>query len=246
MPALKFKTLRLLSDNVWNKKLTRIQRRILRRLKSKRRYIRKNIYLRQNWNSYIKLQAIRKLSLSYGNAPITDMHDGGPERASHIPFPLNLETRLDVILVRLHFCETIPQARQLISHRKIRVHNEMVNITREKVSRGDLISIEENSVRTMGRKVRKYFYIEILVTKIAGAVFPFNLEKRRWKKNNKIIRLMWKKNKIIRLIIRLMRKKNKTKWFRLLTKPKGCRLLLKSWFLQQSRAASMQERSSMT
>nr|KUM51426.1 ribosomal protein S4 [Picea glauca]QHR88262.1 putative ribosomal protein S4 [Picea sitchensis] len=32
--------------------------------------------------------------------------------------------------------ETIPQARQPISHRKIRVNNEMGNITRSKVSRG--------------------------------------------------------------------------------------------------------------
>jgi small subunit ribosomal protein S4 len=61
------------------------------------------------------------------------MH-GGTERASHIPFPLNPETRSDVIPVRLHFRETIPQARQPISHRKIRVNNEMGNITRSKVS----------------------------------------------------------------------------------------------------------------
>jgi len=213
MPALRFKTCRLLLENVWNKKLTRIQRRILRRLRSKRRSIRKNISLRQNFHSYIKLQAIRKLSLFYGNLPITEMH-GGTERASYIPFLLNLETRLDVILVRLHFCETIPQARQLISHRKIRVNNEMGNITRFKVSRGDLISIEDNYVRTMGRKVRKYFYIEILVNKIVGKFLDHS--ERMWRRT-------------------------KTRWFRLLEKKKGCRLLLKSWFLQQLRS-SMQEK----
>nr|QXE44330.1 ribosomal protein S4 [Welwitschia mirabilis] len=201
--------------------MTRIQRRILRRWKSIRRYGRNHIDQRQNWNSYKPLQAIRKLSLSYGNAPIIcRMHDGGPERASHIPFPLNLETRSDVIPVRIHFCETIPQARQPISHRKIRANNYLVNITRYQVSRGDLISIEENSVCSMGRKVRKYFYIEVFVRTIAGAVFPSASER------------MWTYTI--------------GRWFRLLTKPFGCRLLLTTWFLQQLRAASIIAESSVT
>jgi hypothetical protein len=36
---------------------------------------------------------------------------------SYIPCLLNQKTRSNVILVRLHFCETIPQARKPISHR---------------------------------------------------------------------------------------------------------------------------------
>jgi hypothetical protein len=61
------------------------------------------------------------------------MH-GGTQRYSHISFPINPKTILDVNLVHLHFRETIPQARQSISHRKIRVNNEMDNITCSKVS----------------------------------------------------------------------------------------------------------------
>ncbi|KAL8487028.1 hypothetical protein ACS0TY_023647 [Phlomoides rotata] len=38
-------------------------------------------------------------------------------KRSYIPFLLNPETRSDVIPVHLHFRETIPQARQSISHR---------------------------------------------------------------------------------------------------------------------------------
>lgn len=149
------------------------------------------------------------------------MH-GGTERASYIPFLLNLETRLDVILVRLHFCETLPQARQLISHRKIRVNNEMVNMTRFQVSRGDLISIGDNSViTTVGRKVRKYFYIEGFVDQIVGKCR--NHPQRRW----------------------IITKKG---WFRLLEKRQGCRLLLKSLFSQRLRSPqwrrSMQEKTS--
>lgn len=154
MPALRFKTCRLLLGNVWKRKLTIIQRRILGRLRNKKRSIKRKIDLRKNLHSYIKLQTTRKLSLFYGNLPITEMHRG-TKRTSYIPFLLNLETRLDVILVRLHFCETIPQARQLISHRKVCVNNGMVNITHFKLSHGDIISFQENDARTRGEEIGK-------------------------------------------------------------------------------------------
>lgn len=155
MPALRFKTCRLLSGNVWKRKLTIIQRRILGRLRNKNRSIKRKIDSRKNIHSYIQLQTTRKLSLFYGNLPITEMHRG-TKRTSYIPFLLNLETRLDVILVRLHFCETIPQARQLISHRKVCVNNGMVNITHFKLSHGDIISFKENYARTrIGKRIGK-------------------------------------------------------------------------------------------
>lgn len=137
----------------------------------------------------------------------------GTKRTSYIPFLLNLETRLDVLLVRLHFCETIPQARQLISHRRVCVNNGMVSITHLKVSHGDLISFQENNVRTRGEEIRRSFYIEILIDKIIGKFLNHPLR-------------MWRRTK--------------TEWFRLLKTKRGCRLLLKSWFLQQLRS-SMQE-----
>lgn len=211
MPALRFKTCRLLSGNVWNRELTIIQRRILRKLRKKKTSIKKKIYSRKNLNSYIQLQTTRKLSLFYGNLPITKMHRG-TKRTSYIHFLLNLETRLDVILVRLHFCETIPQARQLISHRKVCVNNGIVNITHFKVSHGDIISFQENDARTRGEEIRRFFYIKIFVEKIIGKFLPVR---------------MWRRTK--------------TEWFRLLKTKKGCRLLLKSRFLQKLRS-SMQEK----
>ncbi|CAN6458927.1 unnamed protein product [Victoria cruziana] len=96
MPALRFKTCRLLLGNVWNRELTIIQRHILRRLRNKKRPIKRKIYPRQNLNK---------------------MHRRA-ERTSYIPFPLNPKTRSDVISVRLHFRETIPQARQPIKIRR--------------------------------------------------------------------------------------------------------------------------------
>nr|YP_010437981.1 ribosomal protein S4 [Geum urbanum]UTB64314.1 ribosomal protein S4 [Geum urbanum] len=212
MPALRFKTCRLLSGNVWNRELTIIQRRILRRLRNKKRSIKRKIYPRKNLNSYIQSQTTRKLPLFHGDLPITEMHRG-TERTSYIPFPLNPETRSDVIPVRLHFSETIPQARQPISHRRVCVNNGMVSITHLKVSHGDLISFQENYVRIRGEEIRRSFYIEISVEKIIGKFLDHPVR-------------MWRRTK--------------TEWFHLLKTQRGCRLLLKSRFLQQL-GSSMQE-----
>lgn len=213
MPALRFKTCRLLSGNVRNKELTIVQRRILRKLRMKKRSIKKKIYPRKNRNSYIQLQTTRKLSLFHGNLPITKMHRR-TKRTSYIPFLLNPETRLDVILVRLHFCETIPQARQPISHRKVCVNNGIVNISHFKVSHGDIISFQENYARTRGEEIRRFFYIKISVEKIIGKLRGHRVRMRRRSKPKWFRRVrMWRRRK--------------TEWFRRLKTKKGCRLLLK-------------------
>nr|AHX81382.1 ribosomal protein S4 [Couepia guianensis] len=212
MSALRFKTCRLLLGNVRNRELTIIQRRILRRLRKKKKEIKRKIYPRENLNSYIQSQTTRKLSLFHGDLPITKMHRG-TKRTSYIPFLLNPETRSDVIPVRLHFCETIPQARQLISHRKVCVNNGMVSITHLKVSHGDIISFQENDARIRGEEIRRSFYIEISVEKIIGKFLDHSVR-------------MWRRTK--------------TEWFHLLKTKRGCRLLLKSRFLQELRS-SMQE-----
>lgn len=208
MPALRFKTCRLLPGNVWNRELTIIQRRILRRLRNKRRSIKRNLSLRENRNSNIKSQTTRKLPLFYGDLPLREMHRGR-ERTSYIPFLLNQETRSDVIPVRLHFSETLPQARQPISHRRLCKNNGLVSITHLKVSHGDIISFQESDAN--GEEIRRSFYIDISVEKIIGKFLPVR---------------MWRRTK--------------TEWFRLLKTLRGCRLLLKSRFLQELRS-SMQE-----
>nr|ULQ69873.1 ribosomal protein S4 [Puelia olyriformis] len=211
MPALRFKTCRLLPGNVRNRELSLIQRRILRRLRNKRRSIKRNLSQRENLNSNIKSQTTRKLSLYYGDLPIREMHRGR-ERTSYIPFLLNQETRSDVIPVRLHFSDTLPQARQPISHRRVCLNNGLVTITHLKVSHGDLISFQENDARTRGEEIRRSFYIDISVGKIIGKFLPVRIWRR-----------------------------TKTEWFRLLTTQRGCRLLLKSWFLQELRSYMQEE-----
>lgn len=233
MPALKFKTCRLLSGNVWNKELTIVQRRILGKLRMKKRSIKKKIYSRKNRNSYIQLQTTRKLSLFYGNLPITKMHRR-TKRTSYIPFLLNLETRLDVILVRLHFCETIPQARQLISHRKVCVNNGIVNISHFQVSHGDIISFQENYARTRGEEIRRFFYIKILVEKIIGKFWGRWVRMQRRKNKKRRSKKKWLRR------VRLWRR-SKTEWFRRLKTKKECRLLLKDRFLQKLHSSMQKE-----
>nr|WON65753.1 ribosomal protein S4 [Spiraea japonica]WON65784.1 ribosomal protein S4 [Spiraea nipponica] len=181
-------------------------------MRNKKRSIKRKIYPIKNLNSYIKSQTTRKLPLFHGDLPITEMHRG-TELTSYIPFPLNSETRSDVIPVRLHFSETIPQARQPISHRRVCVNNGMVSITHFKVSHGDLISFQENDARIRGEEIRRSFYIEISVEKIIGKFLDRPVR-------------MWRRTK--------------AEWFHLLKTRRGCRLLLKSRFLQQLRS-SMQE-----
>jgi small subunit ribosomal protein S4 len=224
MPALRFKTCRLLPGNVRNRELSLIQRRILRRLRNKRRSIKRNLSRRENLNSNIKSQTTRKLSLYYGDLPIREMHRGR-ERTSYIPFLLNQETRSDVIPVRLHFSDTLPQARQPISHRRVCLNNGLVTITHLKVSHGDLISFKENDARTRGFEIRRSFYIDISVGKIIGKFLSaISVGKRRGKF----------------LPARIWRR-TKTEWFRLLTTQRGCRLLLKSMELQELRSYMQEE-----
>ena len=212
MPALRFKTCRLLPGNVRNRELSLIQRRILRRLRNKRRSIKRNLSQRENLNSNIKSQTTRKLSLYYGDLPIREMHRGR-KRTSYIPFLLNQETRSDVIPVRLHFSDTLPQARQPISHRRVCLNNGLVTITHLKVSHGDLISFKENDARTRGEEIRRSFYIDISVGKIIGKFLLAKISRR-----------------------------TKTELFRLLiTTQRGFRLLLQSLFLQELRSYMQEE-----
>nr|VDD24171.1 unnamed protein product [Brassica rapa] len=91
----------------------------------------------------------------------------------------------------------------------------MVSITHLKLSHGDIISFQENNAIIRGEEIRRSFYKEISVEK------------------KKII------GKLLHQPLRMWRR-SKTEWFHLLKTKRGCRLLLKSRFLQQLRS-SMQE-----
>ncbi|KAI3983036.1 hypothetical protein MKX01_035317 [Papaver californicum] len=168
-----FKSCRLLLGNVWHKELSIVQRRILRKLRSKKRSRSRNVVANQN--SHIQLATRRKLSLFYHEG----IHRRERTTSEFVPFLLDLETRLDVLLVRTHFCQSIPQARQLISHRRVCVNNTIRSINHFKVSPGDVISFQNNEA--VSAEIRKSLFCSVL--KIIGQV------------QNQPIRL-WRKTKV--------------------------------------------------
>ena len=56
-------------------------------------------------------------------------------------FILFLETRLDIILFRLHFANSIFHAKQLINHGKIKVNNKYIRENNYQLKEGDLVEI---------------------------------------------------------------------------------------------------------
>nr|QKE23989.1 ribosomal protein S4 [Schnabelia oligophylla] len=201
MPALRFKRCRLLEGNVWNRELTIIQRRILKRLRKKKRSIHRRLYSIRNLHTYLKSQTTRKFSLFHGTP---EMHRR--RKQPYIPFLLNPERRLDVLLVRLHFRQSLPQARQPISHGKVCVNHRVVNILHFQVCHGDLISLKEDDARTLGKNIRRFFYIQISVEQIIGK----------------------SKNRPVRRWIR-----TKTKWYQNLKKSQWRQEIVQSRFLQE-------------
>ncbi|KAI3898835.1 hypothetical protein MKW92_040935 [Papaver armeniacum] len=109
-----------------------LQRCILRKLSSKKRSPSRNVVANQN--SHIQLATRRKLSLFYHER----IHRR--ERATSEFLPL------DFLLVHTQFCQSICQARQLISHRRVCVNNAVKSINHFKVSPGDVVSFQDNEV----------------------------------------------------------------------------------------------------
>lgn len=152
MPASRFKTCHQISENVWQtKKLTQKQKAIILEFRKK---------TNKKQSDFSKeLQTIQKLSLFYGKLPIKKMQRSKTQtyldKKNSLLF--DIERRLDVILVRLNFCLTIFQARQLISHKKICVNYKIVNIPDFQLFNGDLISIQDNFLYFIKSKIRQNF-----------------------------------------------------------------------------------------
>ena len=140
MAYLKFKVCRRLGACIWHtKKLTPKQNTIIKLV------IKKNTSRKQSDFSK-KLQQLKKLAYFYGIRSLNNRATSNtPARLDKKKsLLLTLETRLDVILVRLYFCSTLFTARQLITHNKIRVNFNVVNIPGFTVRNGDIISILPN------------------------------------------------------------------------------------------------------
>ena len=72
-----------------------------------------------------------------------------------ILFIQKLETRLDTALYRTHFSYSFKNARQLISHKKIYVNNKVARYNSCLLKKGDLITIDKNTVEPVTSNILK-------------------------------------------------------------------------------------------
>ena len=150
MAYLKFKVCRRLGENIWHtKKLTPKQNTIIKLV------LKKNTSRKQSDFSK-KLQQLKKLAYFYGIRSLNNRASLKTQARldKKKSLLLTLETRLDVILVRLYFCSTLFTARQLITHNKIRVNFNVVNIPGFTVRNGDIISIIPSYLDLVKSKIK--------------------------------------------------------------------------------------------
>lgn len=72
-----------------------------------------------------------------------------------ILFINQLETRLDTALFRSHFSYSFNNARQLISHRKIYVNNQIIQYNSYLLKKGDLITLDKNILKFVTYNILK-------------------------------------------------------------------------------------------
>lgn len=114
-------------------------------------------YDRQRPSSIYKSQLMerKKLGLLYGNLSKKEIYRTietaekyrGVFRENVLRI---LESRLDVILHRIGFFNSIPSARQSIIHRKILVNQQVVTIPHYQVKAGDVVSVDRSESTPLG------------------------------------------------------------------------------------------------
>lgn len=104
-----------------------------------------------------------------------------------------LESRLDMVVYRLNIASTIFTARQLVSHKHIKVNGRRINIPSFKVKEGDVIELHENSrsmaiilesISKLERSIPEYLSLDakavsgkfVRTPTIADIPYPFDPE----------------------------------------------------------------------
>jgi len=72
-----------------------------------------------------------------------------------------MERRLDNTVFRLGFAKTRAEARQLVSHRHVRVNGARVNIPSLQVSPGDVLTLLRGEATGAGRKVPEWVSLDL-------------------------------------------------------------------------------------
>jgi small subunit ribosomal protein S4 len=155
MASTKWKVCRrIAAENLWPKKLTPKQNTLVwQRAKGHKGG-------RQPSEFSKRLQHMTKLAVFYGNLPIYKLihnkTDTYLDKAKSLL--LTLESRLDVLLVRIQFCSTLFAARQLILHRHICVNAKVVNLPGFGVRNADIISISPRTLDFVKSTIQKEQY----------------------------------------------------------------------------------------
>lgn len=142
MASSQFKVSRRIGENVWtHKKITPKQISVLWKLKRKAN--------RKLSDFATQLHHTTKLSIFYGHLPIRKIQHSRTYNYlnKQKSLLLNLESRLDVILVRANLCSTLYTARHFISHGYFCVNFQTVTLPAFSVSSGDIISISPDFVQ---------------------------------------------------------------------------------------------------
>lgn len=161
---MKFKKSRQIGENIWQtKKLTTRQKRIL--LKIRRPSAKSNFFQR--------FQTFRKLRIFYGTKPKQSL--------------LNMEKRLDVLLVRMNFCSNLSTARQWINHGFIRVNFSKVTIPSMLLINGDIVSVCKTFIPFVKKNMEKHklshlevnykICVGILLFEPQSVIFPSYFER---------------------------------------------------------------------
>lgn len=151
MTNLPFKLSHRLQENIWyHKKLSPKQNK-------KIKFLLKKTTNRKQSDFSRKLLQWKKLAFFYStfsldnNQTFNKLFSQKDKKKSLL---LNLETRLDVLLVRLYFCSTLPMARHLISHKQICVNFQTVDVPKFHVKNGDIISIKPRILNRLKSKIQ--------------------------------------------------------------------------------------------
>jgi small subunit ribosomal protein S4 len=136
-----FKSCKKVFGNIWFlKKLSKKQKKVL----SKARIPKKT-----NPFFLLKLIEKRKISIFYGNLKAKLLQKYIEQAKKNFgkfgPTFLNLvEKRLDVVLFKINFCNSIFRAKQLISHGKVLVNQKKISIPSHSLRPSDIIQIEKD------------------------------------------------------------------------------------------------------
>lgn len=147
MYRIQIKRSRRLIRNVWLvKKRTNRQKRLhkkIQRVSSRRRVS----------EYFLKLRARQYISQFYGHINWKSIHRRIPGAPRLGAFFHSLETRLDVLLYRMKISPNLSVIKQLISHKKVLVNDQIVNVRNFSIKPGDIISVQPEAAIALQKSV---------------------------------------------------------------------------------------------